>query len=354
MAIAESGFTIAICADDYTAPGKPPRYDAASGRWKTYLEEAGCLVKWVDVRSPAILSEVEDCDGFMWRWAHFAGMGRIARRLLPILERDLGLAVYPDQSTCWHYDDKVAQALLFEALGIPSPRSWIFYDRDLACAWVMEQKFPLVMKLASGAGSENVILVDDHKQAESLINKSFEYYDYSLRLVPSVGLRRRASIFVRNVLQGRPILQRDTGYEPQTGYVLFQEFLPNNAYDTRITVVGRRAFGFRRWNRPQDFRASGSGRVDYDFVRLAFATARRLGMQSCAIDGLWRGEQPVVAEVSYTYVSGNVHDCSGHWELDGDPQSGALRWIDGHMWPERAQVDDFLVRLRARRAPNPA
>jgi hypothetical protein len=137
--------------------------------------------------------------------------------------------------------------------------------------------------------------------------------------------------------------------------VLFQEFLPGNAFDTRVTVIGRRAFGFRRLNREGDFRASGSGRLDYDrdgvdldAVRLAYATAAALEAQSVAIDGLMRGEDWVVGEVSYTYVSELIHDCPGHWELDGSPETGDLLWVAGSMWPEEAQIEDFLARLSAR------
>lgn len=84
------------------------------------------------------------------------------------------------------------------------------------------------------------------------------------------------------------------------------------------------------------------------FVRLAFKTARLLGAKSCAIDGLWDGERPVTSEISYTYVSRYVGDCPGHWALGGDPDDGPLRWIPGPMWPEEAQVEDFLVRLGQR------
>jgi len=74
------------------------------------LEKAGHEVNWVNVYRADILEQLKGCDGFMWRWAHFGGMGQIARRLLPVVERELGLVVYPDQNTCWHYDDKIAQA----------------------------------------------------------------------------------------------------------------------------------------------------------------------------------------------------------------------------------------------------
>ena len=32
-------------------------------------------------------------------------------------------------------------------------------------------------------------------------------------------------------------------------YIYFQEFIPGNEFDTRVTVIGDRAFAFRRMNR---------------------------------------------------------------------------------------------------------
>ena len=347
---------VAVVPDDYTAPGKPSGYDSASPRWKSFLEAAGCTVRMVDVRAPDILAQLEGCDGFMWRWAHFGGMGRIARRLLPVIERELGIATYPDQPTCWHYDDKIAQAWLFEVHGIPTPRTWVFFDLSLCLDWLEAQSFPLVMKLATGAGSHNVVLVHCLEEARVNVHRVFRHQVHGLSDAGGNGWRRRAGTAWRNVVKGEPITPPDNGLEPQSGYALFQEFLDGNDHDTRITVIGDRAFGFRRWNRHGDFRASGSGLLDYDmsgidlrFVRLAFTAARRLGMQSCAIDGMWRKGEPVIGEVSYTYVSGYVHDCPGHWELVGDPETGTLRWVEGHMWPEQAQVEDFLDRLSAAR-----
>ena len=53
--------------------------------------------------------------------------------------------------------------------------------------------------------------------------------------------------------------------ESQRSYILWQEFIPDNQRDFRVTIIGRRyAFVFWRNNRPGDFRASGSGLIDYD------------------------------------------------------------------------------------------
>ena len=347
---------VAIFPDDYTRRGYQAGDDAASDRWEAFLKANGCEVKLVDVRSPFILKEIEDCDGFMWRWAHFGGMSRIAKRLLPVIERDMGIVTYPDQATCWHYDDKAAQALLFEAYEIPTPKTWVFFEREAAISWLQQQNFPLVMKLVNGAASENVILLRSIEQALPIINRVFKNYVLKLkedrRLTPSA----RAKALVRQVILGRPAVWRDKGYEPQAGYAYFQEFLANNEYDTRITVIGNRAFGFRRFNREGDFRASGSGAIDYDpvqiderFIRLSFSAAKRLRMQSCAVDGLLRENEPVLGEVSYTFLSRAVYDCPGHWDLDGEPETGTLNWVEGHMWPEQAQIEDFLARLRKRK-----
>ena len=348
---------VAINPDDYTLPGSPPESDASSPRWAKLLTEAGVGVKWVDVRRSDILDQLRGCHGMMWRWAHFDGMGRMARRLLPVIERELKMSVYPDQNTCWHYDDKIAQAYLLQAIGVPIPITWIWYDREQAHAWAKEVQYPLVLKLANGAGSVNVKLVGDASEAHLWIERLFTYQVQSLdeeqfgSLSLSRSLRRATSLILRR----SPSLLRENGYEPQSGYVLFQEFLPDNRWDTRVTVIGNRAFAFRRFNRPNDFRASGSGLIDHDpdlidqrFVRLAFTVTNRLRSQSCAIDGLYRGPEHVVGEISYTYVSWTVHDCPGHWVLSGDAETGRLDWVAGHMWPEEAQIVDFTDRLRAK------
>jgi len=331
----ELALIIAIQPDDY-GPG-----DASSPIWSRLLTEAGHQVREVDVYRADILAQLQGCDAFMWRHVHWPQMRQIARRLLPVVERQLGLLMYPDQDTCWHYDDKIAQAQLLEAAGIPSPRTWIWYDRNAAWQWAQSAAYPLVLKLWAGAGSTNVRLVESAEEARLWIDKLFGEGVFGLDR-PRVTSGRRVLDLVRR-------RKSDPPWELHKNYVLFQEFLPGNDFDTRITVIGQRAFGFRRFNRENDFRASGSGKLDYDrtqvdpgMIRLAFEAASRLNMQSCAIDGLWRGREPVIGEISYTYASWGVHECPGHWDRD-------LNWHPGQLWPEEAQVADLLRRLEQRK-----
>lgn len=163
---------------------------------------------------------------------------------------------------------------------------------------------------------------------------------------------------IRALLLGELPRPPESGWDLHKNHIYFQEFLPENQFDTRITVIGRRAFGFRRLNRPNDFRASGSGRIDWDpqgidqgSIVLGFEVAARLGTQSVALDVLRKEDRQVVSEISYTYASWGVHGCPGHWEIRDDTDPGALVWKPGQMWPEEAQIADFLALLE-RRAEN--
>lgn len=325
---------IAIQPDNYGPQ------DASSPLWSRLLQDAGHQVQEVNVYQADILEQLHGCHGFMWRHAHSPAMRQIARRLLPVIENELGLIVYPDQNTCWHYDDKIIQYYLLKSTGIPVPKTWIWFDEESAIRWLRNATYPLVMKLWAGAGSTNVRLINSRDEAEHYVHLLF---NTGVNL-----LDERVNSFWERISKAYLILkggQIEHPWELHKNYVLFQEFLSGNSFDTRVTVIGNRAFGFRRFNRENDFRASGSGRIDYtpeevsaEFINLAFDIARRLKTQSCAIDGLWSGNLPVIGEISYTYASWGIHDCPGHWDANMD-------WHEGQMWPEEAQIEDYIARL---------
>jgi hypothetical protein len=150
--------TVAMHPNEYVSPGDTV---PSSTRWSEFLEALGLKVRRVDVRSADILDQLTGCHAFVWNWVHFGGMGRIARRLLPVIERELNIPVFPDQHTCWHFDDKIAQAYLLRALEISIPQTWIWFDRRQAEEWASQADYPLVFKLATGGQSANVRLIQN-------------------------------------------------------------------------------------------------------------------------------------------------------------------------------------------------
>src|SRR5690606_30193963 len=97
----------------------------------------------------------------------------------------------------------------------------------------------------------------------------------------------------------------------EKGYIYFQDFIPGNNHDTRVVIVGNKAFSIIRYNRKDDFRASGSGHKSYDpalidprCLQIAFEVSEKLGMQSCAFDFILdTNNNPLIIEISYGFVT---------------------------------------------------
>ena len=347
---------VAIQPDQLTQ--KNGEKQSFSSRWAARAEDTGVTVRTVNVYASDFFEQLSGCDGFMWRFGYSPAPRLFAKRLLPAIEQGFGIPVFPSFETVWHFEDKIAQSYLLSAAGLPTPATWILWDRSSALDFSRAAAYPLVLKLAFGYQSSNVRLLNSFEDASYWIEQMFG---------PGVtGLRPPGPAWRDALHRGRGALRHlrgasaveDLEYsELQHGYFYVQEFVPGNSHDIRVTVIGNRAFVFRRFNRPGDFRASGSGRIDWDpdqideaSVRLAFRAARRFHTQSLAVDLLQRGGQPLLTEISYTYASWAVRDCPGHWVLQGDADTGSLSWTEGRMHPEDAIFDDFVASLLPRDA----
>lgn len=334
------------------------RHQSFSDRWVELLRQAGHEPRLVDADKPEFFEQLEGCDGFMWWYAHLPYPRHFARRIVSAVEHGKGIPVFPTWQTTWHFDDKIGQYYLLRAAGLPTPRTRVFWFRREAVEFCRAAGYPLVLKLAGGITSENVKLLKSFDEAEYWIGRMFDTGLVSLQR-PALGGLRGARTRLKDSLR---LLVKGVAPDPgrrsdlHRGYLLVQEFLPGNEFDTRITVIGNRAFGFRRFNRPDDFRASGSGRIDFDhtkvdleIVRLAFQAQRKLRSQSLAIDGMYRGGERVIVEISYYYEGWALAACPGHWELRGDPVDGRLEWVEGAVRPDDAILEDFLALLDGRR-----
>ena len=315
-----------------------------SARWIELAAAHDIPIREVNADAPDFFDRLAGCHGFMWRFGFDPLSLQRAKRILAAIEHGLALPVFPSWPSSWHFEDKIAQHYLLQAAGIPTPRTWIWWDRDEALRFCDTADYPFVAKLASGIQSDNVRLMRDAAEAKDFVRRMFGSGAVSMAR-PRHALTRmlRHRVQALHLLAGRPLPRR-----LQHGYFYAQEFVPGNEYDTRVTIIGDRGFAFRRLNRPGDFRASGSGRIDWEpkgidlpTVRIAFKIARRLKTQSIAIDALRRHHERLVNEISYTYASWAVWECPGHWVLRGDADTGSLIWVEGHLRPEDAIFADF-------------
>ena len=331
--------------------------ESFSDGWASALQARGIKIRWLDLLAPDALEQARGCDGVMWRYIHFPSQKQIANVVLYMIENQLGIPVFPDINTRWHYDDKVAQSYLLKSLDAPIPQTWVFWRERDALEWAETASYPVIFKLASGAGSSNVIRVLNKHKAIRLISRMFRHgvFPMTMNEYQRGGFPktfRQLMLIGKRALQSVPfVLSRDypqldsVFWQPERDYIYFQEFLSGNDFDTRVNIIGERAFAFRRMNRPDDFRASGSGRIDYDrervdlrCVELAYKVSKKAQFGSMSYDFLIKDGFPAICEMSYTFMAEAVYKCPGHWDSNGS-------WQEGQMHPEEAQVDEFLRRI---------
>lgn len=98
--------------------------------------------------------------------------------------------------------------------------------------------------------------------------------------------------FMRANALSFPIVRKESQWSASIGVSLInthktqypflaQEFCAHNSGVIRVMVVGIKVFGFARANRPDDFRASGSGKIEYvdDLPQACVETAHRISQE---------------------------------------------------------------------------
>lgn len=329
-----------------------------SDKWIQYCQENSIDYKIVNCYDSDIVSQLEECDGLMWHWTHFDYKAiNFARQLIYSLE-SAGKKVFPDSKTCWHFDDKVGQKYLLEAVNAPLVKSYVFYDKNEAMDWAKNTSYPKVFKQRGGAGSLNVKLVKNKSDAFSLIRKAF-----GKGFSPSDNLekvkdrwgklkRNRDKIALWALVRGlalyfSPYLSVDYRNRAfDKGYIYFQDFIPDNDHDIRVVIIGEKAFAIKRMVRENNFKASGSGLIKYErdeipevCIKISFLLSKKLKTKCLAYDFVFDEGNPKVVEVSYGFARKGYLPCPGYWDQN-------LNWYEGNFTPEWFMIENFLKSMK--------
>ncbi len=319
-------------------------------RWENYCLQNNITYKTVNCYDSDIVSQLADCKALMWH--HHQGNPcdlNIAKPILFALEH-AGIKVFPDFHTNWHFDDKVGQKYLLEAINAPLVPTYVFVDKQKAIDWTKSTDFPKVFKLRGGAGSQNVKLAHTETEARKLIHQAFgrgfsnydkwgsireRYRKWRLGKTTTFGLLKG---FIR--LGISPPFAKVMGRE--SGYVYFQDFIPGNDHDIRVVVIGDKAFAIKRMVRKNDFRASGGGNIMYNkelfdisTLKLSFELSEKLKTQCVAFDFVFEEGTPLLVEISYGFSPAGYEACPGYWDK-------SLAWHNGRFNPYGWMVDEIV------------
>jgi glutathione synthase/RimK-type ligase-like ATP-grasp enzyme len=326
-----------------------------ASRWPELFAKHGFPCEIIDAYDPDSFHKLAAAEYFFWHLNHEDRTDHyFSIQLLQALNK-AGVKLFPNIDTSWHFDDKAAQAYLLDAIQAPAARTWVLTDKQEAIKFIDSAHYPLVFKLKRGAGAQNVRLVPSSIAARALVNKMF---GRGFKTFPTLntlqrGFKRglattsrvRDSFWVRARRASNRFLKKFMNNERENGYILFQEFVDKNTHDTRVTIIGDRAFVFNRHNRDNDFRASGSGKIEYldparipmDMVSIAFKVSKSQNFQSMAYDFVrdQKSGEPKILEICYTFKPEAVEACPGYFTSNGS-------WVEGHFRPEELILIDLL------------
>ncbi len=214
-------------------------------KFERFLQENNIPYKELDIKESSFISECKGMDIIVWRTLSTYVDKWEAADKVEFIQDYLGKLILPPRESLWMDEDKVRGQWVFELNQLPVINTFISYSEEETKAYIENCQYPFISKHKTCSASKGVELIKDKQQAIKLWKAVF-----------SDGLK------INNT------------YVKQKGYVFFQEFVPNKGFDLRVVMIGDSFFGYYRYPKKGDYRASGSGIVTkkdipLDVLRLA-------------------------------------------------------------------------------------
>ncbi|QLY39822.1 hypothetical protein HF295_02685 [Hujiaoplasma nucleasis] len=272
------------------------------------------------------IKNIKQYDLIIWK-PKFMGneSSQFFKEKVYFIQHILKKIIIPNYETVWHFDSKIAQSYIFDHINAKVVKTYTSFDYNESIRIANNLDYPIVVKKSNGAGSTGVSLC---KSKKKLIRKIDNHFIFNK--------------FKNHILNTK---------HDNFGYFYAQKFLKNNLKDLRITVIGDKyAFWFWRTNRNNDFRASGSGLIDYNtpvdksIIEYCAKINKDNNFDSMAYDILFdeKGNFYII-EMSYGYSDIAVRNSNGYFYISED---GTVNdFIKGHYWPQELWVKWLISKV---------
>ena len=202
-------------------------------KFERFLKENNIQYEYFDVKKSSFIIKAQKFDVIVWRTLSSYCDKCEATDKIEFMQDFMGKMTLPSKESLWYYEDKVREQWLFDYYHLPAIKTFISYSKAEAEDFIKKAKYPFISKDRTCSSSEGVILVKNIGQAQNICRRIFG--------------------------SGMDLYEK---YIRQKNYVLFQEFVPNRGFDLRVIMVGNSYFGYYRFPRNGDYKASGSGVVE--------------------------------------------------------------------------------------------
>jgi glutathione synthase/RimK-type ligase-like ATP-grasp enzyme len=205
---------------------------------------------------------------------------------------------------------------------LPVVPTFITNSRAEALEFINKTAYPLISKITTGSSSFGVFKIKNKRSA-------FRYVNYCFS---NIG-KKTYWPFVR-----------------QINYVYFQQFVGSAKYDLRIIVVGNKIFGYYRYPKAGDFRASGAGNVEKkalpeEAMKIAIKVKEEFKSTSLAVDMIYSEEEQKYYIIETSVFCGIdtaeqlvIDGKPGYYEYDGEN----FTFKEGRFWFQELALQDYF------------
>lgn len=215
-------------------------------QYERFLKNNKISYTYYDIHSSRWMVDSKEFDIILWHPYYTPDIHEEAKTKIYFLEKYLGKRCFPSFDELWSYEDKVKNHYILEHFNFPCVPTFVTNSKKEAIEFINNTDFPIISKIANGSSSKGVHRISNKKEAINYINSCFS----------DIGLKTYWP-FMR-----------------QKNYVYFQKYITDSEFDLRIILVGSKIFGYYRYPKPGDFRASGAGIIEMrELPEIAMKTA---------------------------------------------------------------------------------
>lgn len=174
--------------------------------------------------------------------------------------------------------------------------------------------YPVVIKIANGAGSRGVALANNKEEFEKKVKKICRGNYYSSFADMIKKMVKKVLICVRF---------RHDDVDRYFGKIIVQTFVPNLSGDYKVLYFGGKYYTLKRLNRDNDFRASGSGKLfpvpDEEMLGLlefAQKVVKEIDFPIIGIDIAYDGEKYHLLEFQMIHLGPYTLSMSNYYHIN--------------------------------------
>ena len=294
-------------------------------KFERFLKNNEISYEFFDIRSSSWIDEAYKFDIIIWHSYSAPYTQEEAKSKIYFLEKYLRKICYPSYNELWSYEDKIRSSYLYTHLKIQSLPTFTTNSKLDALRFITEASFPIISKISTGSSSHGIVKIKDRRTACKYVNSSF-----------SDAGRETYWPFIR-----------------QKNYVYFQEFVNDAKFDLRVIVVGNKLFGYYRYAKSGDFRASGAGIIEKkalpeEAMRIAVQTKNLIGSTSLAVDMLYSETDRKYYIIETSIFCGI--DTAEQLVVDGKPGyyeyvNDSFIFKEGKFWIQELTLAEFFKSL---------